>query len=151
MVRGSLACGVSPRQDLRPHSPNTGNCCTVIGNSYFCTVTRNHGNFQFFTWSEVLLHVACLHARVCVHIHRTHAPSIDVFSDILIFCRRALADFGITHHDDQNPELSPASSTCQSTEQTTSGKATELLSWEPLPPSSRAKTKANTRQRKTEK
>ena len=55
-------------------------------------------------------------------------PSTDVFPDILIFCRRALAAFGITHHDDQNLELSPASSTCQSTEQTTSGEAAELLS-----------------------
>ena len=71
-------------------------------------------------------------------IHRTHPP-LDAFRfflnrrvsryfDILIFCRRALAAFGITHHDDQNLELSPASSTCQSTEQTPSGKATELFS-----------------------
>ena len=54
---------------------------------------------------------------------------VSRYFDILIFCRQALAAFGIiTHHDDQNPELSPASSMCQSTEQTTSGKATELLS-----------------------
>ena len=69
MVRGSLACGVSLRQGLPPHSPNTS------------SVNRR----------------------------------VSRYFDILIFCRRALAAFGITHHDDQNPEVSPASSTCQST------------------------------------
>ena len=42
------------------------------------------------------MHGACDRARVCVHIHRTHPPSTDVFAEnILIFCRRALAAFGI--------------------------------------------------------
>ena len=73
---------------------------TVFGHhGNFCTETRNHGNFLFLTWSEVPLHVACHRARVCVHIHRTYPPSTDVFPDILIFCRRTLAAFGITHHD----------------------------------------------------
>ena len=79
------------------------------------------------------MHVACHRTRVWVHIHRKHPPSTDVFPDILIFCRRALAAFGITHHDDQNPKLSPTSSTCQSTEQTIFRKATELLSLRATP------------------
>ena len=60
--------------------------------------------------------------------HILRQPTCFQIFDILIFCRQALATFGIIHHDDQNPELSPASSTCQPTEQTASGKATELLS-----------------------
>ena len=40
---------------------------------------------------------------------------VSRYFDILIFCRRVLAAFGITHHEDQNAELSPARSTCQST------------------------------------
>ena len=95
MDRDSLACGVSPRQGLCPHSPNTSS----------------------------------VNGRVSRYFY------------YLIYCRRALAAFGITHHDDQNPELSPASSTCQSTEQTTSGKTIELLNGERPPPSSRTKPK----------
>ena len=51
MDRGSLACGVSPRQGLRPHSLNTSSVNRRLVSRYF---------------------------------------------DILIFCRRALAAFGIS-------------------------------------------------------